>query len=84
MIMLVVFLIVAIIGWVLNIFSKVREEKKKKYRMYLLVFYGIFLIIQGTVTIYENAQFKWLAFLQLVLGIVLIGAVSLGKQELKI
>lgn len=83
MIMLVVFLIIAIIGWVLNVFSKVPEEKKKKYRKYLLVFYGIFLIMQGAVAIYDQAQFKWLAFLQLVLGIVLIGAVTLRKQELK-
>jgi predicted membrane channel-forming protein YqfA (hemolysin III family) len=40
MIMLVVFLIIAMIGWVLNVFSKVSEEKKEKYRNYLFVLIG--------------------------------------------
>ncbi|MBT8283617.1 MAG: DUF3149 domain-containing protein [Muriicola sp.] len=81
MIMLVVFLVIGIIGWVMQMFSKVSEEKKKKYRKNLLIFYGFFLIIQGSVTFNESDEFDFLAILQLLMGIIIIGAVTLGKHE---
>ena len=79
--MLLVFLVVAIIGWVMQLLSKAPEEKKKKYRKNLLIFYGLFLIIQGSVTFYESVEFEVLSIVQLLAGIVLFGVVTFGKYE---
>ncbi|GGD53349.1 hypothetical protein [Muriicola marianensis] len=80
LIMLVVFLVVAILGWGLSRFGNASEEKKVRIRKYLFSFYGLFLIIQGMSYLWEDPQWGW-QVLNIPLGLVFIWVALSGKLE---
>ncbi|NNC61075.1 MAG: hypothetical protein HKO11_01975 [Eudoraea sp.] len=79
MIMLVVFLVVGILGWIMNKFGNAPEEKKKKYRKVFLGLYGLLWIGQGIFSMNESNDFDWIATAYLVLGLVLLIIAFYGK-----
>jgi uncharacterized membrane protein len=80
-IMLIVFAVVAILGWVLNKFGNASEEKKKKFRKYFFGFYGMLLIVQGTAGLLENPGFNWMYVVTIAVGLLIVGVVLFGKLE---
>ncbi len=81
LILLIVFAVVAILGWGMNKFGNASEEKKKKFRKYFFAFYGLLLIAQGSAGLLENSGFNWMYAITIVVGIVILGAVVFGKLE---
>ena len=78
--MLLVFLGVAILGWSFGKLGKASEEKKGKIRKYFFAFYGLFLIAQGGLHLWDEAGIGWLA-LNIPLGIIITWAALSGKLE---
>ncbi len=81
LIMLAVFLVVALLGWGLGRIGNASEEKKVRIRKYLFSFYGLFLIFQGMLYLWEDPQWGW-QVLNIPLGLVFIWGVLSGKMEL--
>ncbi len=80
LIMLLVFLVVGILGWGLTKIGNVAEEKKFRIRKYLFAFYGLFLIAQGGMDIWEKMGIDWMA-LNIPLGIIIAWAALSGKID---
>lgn len=79
-IMLLVFLVVALLGWGAAKMGNVPEEKKVKIRKYFFAFYGIFLILQGALYLWEDKGLTWMA-LNIPLGIIIAWAALSGKMD---
>ena len=81
LIMLLVFAVVGILGWMGLKLGNASEEKKGRYRKYFMVLYGVLLIAQGGVTMWEDQELKWLAVLNLLLGAVFLWVSFHGKPN---
>lgn len=81
LILLIVFAVVAILGWGMNKVGNASEEKKKKFRKYFFGFYGMLLIAQGSAGFLENPGFNWMYAITIVVGLVILGVVLLGKLK---
>lgn len=81
LIMLLVFALVGVFGWMALKLGNAPEEKKGRYRKYYMVLYGLLLIAQGSVTMWEDEGSNWLAALNLLLGAIFLWAAFYGKLD---
>lgn len=78
--MLLVFLVVAVLGWLATKMGNVPEEKMVKIRKYFFSFYGLFLIVQGSLHLWEDKGIGAMA-INIPLGIVIAWAAMSGKMN---
>ena len=79
-IMLLVFLLVALLGWGFGKLGNATEEKKVRVRKYFFAFYGLFLVAQGGLHLWDEKGVGWLA-LNIPLGIIILWAALSGKMD---
>ena len=83
LILLATFIVVAILHVLSMKMAKISEAKKSSYRKIFWYFYGIILILSGTVNLVAKGEFYWSFSIQLLLGIIIIILNLLGKIEKK-
>ena len=83
LIFFIVLIVIAIIHFVSLRMIRVAEEKKWKYRKVFWYIYGFLFAISGFVNMFPFEEFKPIAFIQCLCGIVIIVLHYLGKIEIK-
>ncbi len=79
-IMLLVFAVVALLGWGVTKLGRVAEDKKVRIRKYFFAFYGLFLIAQGGFHIWDEQGITWLG-LNIPLGIIIAWFALSGRMD---
>lgn len=77
------FVVVAILHLVSLKIMKISEAKKSYLRKLFWYFYGIILILSGSVNLVAKGEFYWSFSIQLLLGVIIIILNLLGKIEKK-
>ena len=83
LIFFIVLIVIAIIHFVSLRMIRVAEEKKWKYKKVFWYIYGFLFAISGFVNMFPFEEFKPIALIQCLCGIVIIVLHYLGKIEIK-
>ena len=78
---MIVFAVVAILGWGMNKLRIVSARKKQRFLKYYYLGYGTLMIVLALETSYSHKSFNFIRILQIILGVVLILMVVFGKLE---
>ncbi len=81
LILLIVFAVVAILGWGMNKLRIVSARKKQRFLKYYFIGYGTLMIVLAIETIYSHESFNFIPILQSILGVIMILLVVFGKLE---
>ena len=81
LILLIVFAVVAILGWGMNKLRIVPARKKQRFLKYYFIGYGTLMIVLALETSFSHNSFNFIRILQVILGVVLILMAVLGKLE---
>ncbi len=81
LIMLIVFAVVAILGWGMNKLGNAPEERKRRHFKYYIIFYGIFLIGYGIYVFFTRDNADVFTIFQIILGFIFVILALFGKLE---
>jgi hypothetical protein len=81
LILLIVFAVVAILGWGMNKLRIVSSRKKQRFLKYYFIGYGTLMIVLALETSFSHKNFNFIPILQGILGVIMILLVVFGKLE---